>query len=189
MKQSQMNFEEIRLALLLFLQLLPKHASHSQAQPKLLFNPEKDRENRKKAWFIRLRWDCWMEQKQKRLGDRDRRRGHWIGKLKVEYRRECCRIAAMKRERGLVFSRPGRSIFGWTRGWFLVGREQFLFSSHPDPSKCPSEKEHKKYEAESDEFQRNSSGPASFFVSVTQARIPVPIPPKLLLQSRKQPGK
>ena len=37
-----------------------------------------------------------------------------------------------------------------------------LFSSHPDPSKCPSEKEHKKYEAESDEFQRNSSGPASF---------------------------
>jgi len=37
-----------------------------------------------------------------------------------------------------------------------------MFSSHPDPSKCPSEKEHKKYEAESDEFQRNSSGPASF---------------------------
>nr|DAF86555.1 MAG TPA: hypothetical protein [Myoviridae sp. ctaUM17] len=28
MKQSQMNFKEIRLALLLFLPLLPKHASH-----------------------------------------------------------------------------------------------------------------------------------------------------------------
>ena len=96
---------------------VPSHQS-------LLSNPEKDRENRKKAWFIRLRWDCWMEQRQKRLGGRDRRRGHWIRKLKVEYRRECCRIAAMKRERGLVFSRPGRSIFGWTRGWFLVGREQ-----------------------------------------------------------------
>ena len=64
-----------------------------------------------------------------------------------------------------------------------------LFSSHPDSSKCPSEKEHKKYEAESDEFQRNSSGPASFFAAATQARIPFPSPPKLLLQSRKQPGK
>ena len=31
MKQSQKNFEEIRLALLLFLQLLPKQASHHQA--------------------------------------------------------------------------------------------------------------------------------------------------------------
>jgi len=31
MKQSQMNFKEIRLALLLFLQLLPKHASQFQA--------------------------------------------------------------------------------------------------------------------------------------------------------------
>ena len=39
-----------------------------------------------------------------------------------------------------------------------------LFSSHPDPSKCPGEKEHKKHEAESDEFQRNSSGPASYFL-------------------------
>ena len=29
MKQSQMNFKEIRLALLLFLPLLPKQASHS----------------------------------------------------------------------------------------------------------------------------------------------------------------
>ena len=126
MKQSQMNFKEIRLALLLFLPLLPKHASHSQALPSHLSNPENNRENRKKAWFIRLRWDCWMEQRQKRLGGRDRRRGHWIRKLKVEYRRECCRIAAMKRERGLVFSRPGRSIFGWTRGWFLVGREHSI---------------------------------------------------------------
>ena len=131
MKQSQMNFEEIRLALLLFLPLLPKHASHSQALPSSFFNLEKDRENRKKAWFIRLRWDCWMEQRQKRLGGRDRRRGHWIRKLKVEYRRECCRIAAMKRERGLVFSRPGRSIFGWTRGWFLVGREHFQKLTKP----------------------------------------------------------
>jgi len=58
MKQSQMNFKEIRLALLLFLPLLPKHVSHSQALPSALSNPEKDRENRKKAWFIRLRWDC-----------------------------------------------------------------------------------------------------------------------------------
>ena len=32
----------------------------------------------------------------------------------------------------------------------------------------------KKYEAESDEFQRNSSGPASFFAAATQACIPVP---------------
>ena len=124
MKQSQMNFKEIRLVLLLFLPLLPKHASHSQALPSSLFNPENNRESKKKAWFIRLRSDCWMEQRQKRLGDRDRRRGHWIRKLKVEYRRECCRIAAMKRERCLFFSRPGRLIFGWTRGWFLVGREQ-----------------------------------------------------------------
>ena len=67
-----------------------------------------------------------------------------------------------------------------------MGREQ-MFSSHPDPSKCPSEKEQKKYEAESDEFQRNSSGPASFFASVTLTSIPVPSPPKLLLQSRKRP--
>ena len=51
-----MNFKEIRLALLLFLTLSPKHASHSQALPSHLSNPEKDRENRKKAWFIRLRW-------------------------------------------------------------------------------------------------------------------------------------
>ena len=51
-----MNFKEIRLALLLFLPLLPKHVSHSQALPSALSNPEKDRENRKKAWFIRLRW-------------------------------------------------------------------------------------------------------------------------------------
>ena len=64
-----------------------------------------------------------------------------------------------------------------------------LFSSHPDPSKCPGEKEHKKHEAESDEFQRNSSGPASFFASVTLTSIPFPSPPKLLLQSRKRPGK
>ena len=56
MKQSQMNFEEIRLALLLFLQLLPKHASQFQALPSSFFNLENNRENRKKAWFIRLRW-------------------------------------------------------------------------------------------------------------------------------------
>ena len=48
MKQSQKNFEEIRLALLLFLQLLPKQASHSQALPSSFSNPEKDRENRKR---------------------------------------------------------------------------------------------------------------------------------------------
>lgn len=55
MKQSQMNFKEIRLALLLFLPLLPKHASHSQALPSHHHNPEKEQENRKKAWFIRLK--------------------------------------------------------------------------------------------------------------------------------------
>ena len=55
MKQSQKNFEEIRLALLLFLQLLPKHASRFQATNHSFSNPEKNRENRKKAWFIRLR--------------------------------------------------------------------------------------------------------------------------------------
>ena len=64
-----------------------------------------------------------------------------------------------------------------------------MFSSHPDSSKCPGEKEHKKYEAESDEFQRNSSGPASFFAAASTPRIPFPSPLKLLLQSRKQPGK
>ena len=51
-----MNFKEIRLALLLFLPLSPSQASHSQALPSSFSNPEKDRENRKKAWFIRLRW-------------------------------------------------------------------------------------------------------------------------------------
>ncbi len=50
-----MNFKEIRLALLLFLPLLPKHVSHSQALPSHLSNPENNRENRKKAWFIRLK--------------------------------------------------------------------------------------------------------------------------------------
>ena len=50
-----MNFKEIRLALLLFLPLLPKHASRFQALPSSLSNPEKDRENREKAWFIRLK--------------------------------------------------------------------------------------------------------------------------------------
>lgn len=55
MKQSQMNFEEIRLALLLFLPLSPSQASHSQALPSHHHNPEKEQENRKKAWFIRLK--------------------------------------------------------------------------------------------------------------------------------------
>ena len=64
-----------------------------------------------------------------------------------------------------------------------------LFSSHPDSSKCPGEKEHKKHEAESDEFQRNSSGPASFFAAATQACIPVTSHQSLLLQFRKQSGK
>lgn len=58
MKQSQMNFKEIRLVLLLFLQLLPKHASRLQATNHSFSNFENNRENRKKAWFIRLRWDC-----------------------------------------------------------------------------------------------------------------------------------
>ena len=58
MKQSLMNFKEIRLVLLLFLSLSPKHASQFQALPSHLSNPENNRENRKKAWFIRLRWDC-----------------------------------------------------------------------------------------------------------------------------------
>ena len=58
MKQSQKNFEEIRLALLLFLSLSPKHTSQFQALPSSLFNPEKEQENKKKAWFIRFRSDC-----------------------------------------------------------------------------------------------------------------------------------
>ena len=44
MKQSQKNFKEIRLALLLFLPLLPKHASQFQAQPKLLLQSRKEQE-------------------------------------------------------------------------------------------------------------------------------------------------
>ena len=57
MKQSQKNFEEIRLVLLLFLSLSPKHASHSQVLSSSFFNPENNRENRKKAWFIRFKWE------------------------------------------------------------------------------------------------------------------------------------
>ena len=60
-----------------------------------------------------------------------------------------------------------------------------LFSSHPDSSKCPSEKEHKKYEAESDEFQRNSSGPASFFAAASTLCIPVPSHQSLLFNPEK----
>lgn len=57
MKQSQMNFKEIRLALLLFLPLSPSQASHSQALPSAFFNLENNRERKKKTWFIRLRWE------------------------------------------------------------------------------------------------------------------------------------
>ena len=46
MKQSQMNFEEIRLALLPFLPLLPKQTSHSQALPSALFNLENNKESK-----------------------------------------------------------------------------------------------------------------------------------------------
>ena len=48
MKQSQMNFEEIRLALLLFLQLHSLHASQFQALPSHLLNPENNWENKKR---------------------------------------------------------------------------------------------------------------------------------------------
>ena len=68
MKQSQMNFKKIRLALLLFLQLHPLHASHSQSLSSSFFNLENNRENKKKAWFIRLRWEDGEGGKQKRLG-------------------------------------------------------------------------------------------------------------------------
>ena len=47
MKQSQINFKEIRLVLLLFLSLSPKHASQFQALPSSFSNPENNRENRK----------------------------------------------------------------------------------------------------------------------------------------------
>ena len=57
MKQSQMNFKEIRLVLLLFLSLSPKHASQFQALPSSFFNLENNRESKKKTWFIRLRWE------------------------------------------------------------------------------------------------------------------------------------
>ena len=56
MKQSQMNFKEIRLVLLLFLSLSPKHASQFQALPSSFFNLENNRESKKKTWFI-LRWE------------------------------------------------------------------------------------------------------------------------------------
>ena len=56
MKQSQMNFKEIRLALLLFLPLHPLHASHSQVLSSSFFNLENNRESKKKTWFI-LRWE------------------------------------------------------------------------------------------------------------------------------------
>ena len=94
----------------------------------------------------------------------------------------------MKRERGLVFLVPEGRFSGGQEGdsWW---DENTMFSSHPDPSKCPGEKEQKKYEAESDEFQRNSSGPASFFASASTPCIPFPIPPKPPLQSRKRAGK
>ena len=73
------------------------------------------------------------------------------------------------------YKNPQRAIIYLTIMLYLQGVWiELLFSSHPDSSKCPSEKEHKKYEAESDEFQRNSSGPASFFAAATQACIPVP---------------
>ena len=68
MKQSQMNFKEIRLVLLLFLPLSPSQASHSHALPSSFFNLENNRESKKKAWFIRLRWEDGEGGKQKRLG-------------------------------------------------------------------------------------------------------------------------
>ena len=63
MKQSQMNFKEIRLVLLLFLSLSPKHASQFQALPSSFFNLENNRESKKKTWFIRLRWEGWVGRK------------------------------------------------------------------------------------------------------------------------------
>ena len=65
MEHSQMNFKEIRLVLLLFLQLHPLYASQAPSPPKPPL------------------------QSRKRPG---------------------------KQEKGLVFSRPGRSISRWTRG-------------------------------------------------------------------------
>ena len=64
-----------------------------------------------------------------------------------------------------------------------------MFSSHPDPSKCPSEKEYKKHEAESDEFQRNSSGPASFFVAASTPCIPSTKPSQAPSPIPKKTGK
>lgn len=58
MKQSQMNFKEIRLVLLLFFLCHPSTHPSSKTTQALLLNPEKEQENKKTAWFIRLRWDC-----------------------------------------------------------------------------------------------------------------------------------
>lgn len=58
MKQSQMNFKEIRLVLLLFCLCHPSTHPSSKTTQALLLNPEKEQENKKTAWFIRLRWDC-----------------------------------------------------------------------------------------------------------------------------------
>ena len=84
----------------------------------------------------------------------------------------------MKREKGLVFLVPEGRFSGGQEGdsWW---DENTMFSSHQDPSKCPGEKEQKKYEAESDEFQRNSSGPASFLQLHPLHASQAPSPPKL----------
>ena len=58
MKQSQMNFKEIRLVLLLFCLCHPHKYPIPKPTQSILFNPEKEQENKKTAWFIRLRWDC-----------------------------------------------------------------------------------------------------------------------------------
>jgi hypothetical protein len=55
MKQSQMNFKEIRLALLLFFAAATQACIPVPSHQSLLSNPENNRESKKKAWFIRLR--------------------------------------------------------------------------------------------------------------------------------------
>ena len=52
--KGQDEFQEIRLVLLLFFLCHPSTHPSSKTTQALLLNPEKEQENKKTAWFIRL---------------------------------------------------------------------------------------------------------------------------------------